>query len=239
VKIFARNWQDVHIRLRMNNKTVIFYINHMRGARSSNLSQPVCCGSGASKEEITLSAEHLSGSSNTDAHQESWTLQSSAEWMMDRAVCHKIFQILGPCQVDLEAKQSVEKVHQLASRSVCVGSRHLPDFMGAHGRICIPTFALIGRRLQKVLQKHCPVVLVAPVWDTQHWYPLFLKLLVVLPILLLVSESLLQDPFNRAHPLLLTGQVQLAAWKVSGSSIRGGYFRESYKPYLGKMEQED
>ena len=96
----------------------------------------------------------------------------------------------------IEAKQSVEKVHQLASRSVCVGNRCLPEFMSGHGRICIPTFALRGRCLQKVLQERCPVVLVAPVWDMQHWYPLFLKLLVVLPILLLVSESLLQDPFN-------------------------------------------
>ena len=103
VKTFARNRQDVHICLRMDNKTVIFYINHMRGARSSNFSQPACCGSGASKEEITLSAEHLSGPSNTVAQQESWTPRSSAEWMMDRAVCYKIFQILGPCQVDIFA----------------------------------------------------------------------------------------------------------------------------------------
>jgi len=37
----------------------------------------------------------------------------------------------------IEAKQSVEKVHQLASRSICMGNRCLPDFMSGHGRICI------------------------------------------------------------------------------------------------------
>jgi len=78
------------------------------------------------------------------------------------------------------------------------------------------------------------VVLVAPVWDMQHWYPLLLELLVELPVLLLVSESLLQDLFNT-----VTGQLQLAVWKVSGSSLRGGYFRKSFKPYLGRVEQED
>jgi len=229
VKTFARNRQDVHICLRMD-KTAIFYINRMGGTRSSNLSQAACeLWQWCLQRGITLSAEHIPGSSNTVADQESRTLQSSAEWMMDRAVCHKIFQILGPCQVDLFATRLNNQLRKYISWRpdpfAWATDAFQTSWVGMVG-YAFPPFALIGRCLQKVLQEGCSVVLVAPVWDTQHWYPLLLELLVELPILLPVNKSLLQDPFNRAHPLLLTGQLQLAVWKVSGSSTQRKVFQE-------------
>ena len=36
---------------------------------------------------------------------------------------------------------------------------------------------------------------------------------------------LLTDPFNRLHPLLQRGQLQLAAWKVSGNVIQQKAFQ--------------
>ena len=62
------------------------------------------------------------------------------------------------------------------------------------------------------------MVLVAPVWETQSWYPYLLQLLIDYPLLLPVHPDLLSDPFERKHPLLLRHQLQLAAWKVSGVS---------------------
>lgn len=54
----------------------------------------------------------------------------------------------------------------------------------------------------------------APVWPHQPWYPLLLESLVELPLLPPPSSTLL-DPFNQPHPLMLSGNLQLTAWKVS------------------------
>ena len=79
-----------------------------------------------------------------------------------------------------------------------------------------PPFALVGKCLQKILQEESMVVLVAPVWETQPWHPFLLQLLIDYP--LLPAHSVLRDPFERKHPLLLRHQLQLATWKVSGIS---------------------
>ena len=79
-----------------------------------------------------------------------------------------------------------------------------------------PPFSLIGRCLQKVRQERATIVLIAPVWPTQVWYPWLLGMLIQCPILLPSHEELLRDPFNQIHPLLVNKQLELAAWKVSG-----------------------
>lgn len=78
-----------------------------------------------------------------------------------------------------------------------------------------PPFSLVGRCLQKVREESSTLVLIAPAWGTQHWYPLLLELLVDFPLFLPLDQSLLVDSFNREHPLLMKNQLQLAAWKVS------------------------
>ena len=71
------------------------------------------------------------------------------------------------------------------------------------------------------------MVLIAPVWSSQSWYPWLLGMLAYPPALLPVYRNLLHDPFNRDHPLLVIvkGQLQLAAWKVSGVPAHSLEFR--------------
>ena len=80
-----------------------------------------------------------------------------------------------------------------------------------------PPFSLVGRCLRKVIQEECTVILIAPVWPAQAWFLILLKCLVEYPVLLPRHRLLLTDPFNRLHPLIQKGQLQLAAWKVSGN----------------------
>ena len=46
VRTFAKHKRNIHVRLRMDNKTAIFYINRMGGTRSQSMVQPVSYGSG-------------------------------------------------------------------------------------------------------------------------------------------------------------------------------------------------
>ena len=60
------------------------------------------------------------------------------------------------------------------------------------------------------------LVLVTPTWQTQAWYPRLLAMAVDYPVLLPPQKDLLLSPKQECHPLVLDGNLQLAAWKVSG-----------------------
>ena len=82
-----------------------------------------------------------------------------------------------------------------------------------------PPFSLISRVLTRVRRDKVPrLMLIAPVWPTQSWYPILLEMLIDRPILLPKWPNLLKQPHNdQLHPLRL--QLQLAAWIISGGSL--------------------
>ena len=220
-KTFTKDRENIHVLLKMDNTTSIAYINRMGGTRSRTLSQEArnlwhwCLQRG-----ITLSAKHLPGVENTTADEESRTLQSSAEWMLETSICRKMMQTLGPCSVDLFATRLNNQLERYVSWrpdpfSITTDAFTL-SWQGELG-YAFPPFSLIGRCLQKVRQEECTAVLVTPVWNAQPWYPDLLDLLVEYPLLLPMHNQLLLDPFNRIHPLVVRNQLQLAAWKVSGN----------------------
>ena len=61
-----------------------------------------------------------------------------------------------------------------------------------------PPFSLIGPVLKKVSQDKANLVLVAPVWQAQPWWPALLNLLIKNPTMIPHSKHLLRDP---AFPL--------------------------------------
>ena len=79
--------------------------------------------------------------------------------------------------------------------------------------------------LSKLKTEQSGILLIAPVWPGQPWYPTLLETLVDYPILLPMLPDLLTDPFNQQHPLLSAKVLQLAAWKVSGNVSMQEEFR--------------
>lgn len=78
-----------------------------------------------------------------------------------------------------------------------------------------PPFCLIGKCLKKI-REEVSLVLVTPIWRSQPWYPALLELLINFPMILPEDPKLLMDPSSNPHPLVVAGQLQLAAWKLSG-----------------------
>ena len=216
-KTFAKGRQNIHIHLRMDNRTAMTYINGMGGTRSQTLSQEACdLWHWCLLKGITLSAEHLPGVQNTIADMESRTLHSPAEWMLERSICHRVMQTLGPCSIDLFATRLNNQLERYISwrpDPFAIATDAFRSSWQEETGYAFPPFALI---LQKVQQEQCTVVLITPTWNTQPWYPVLLDLLVEYPLLLPTQHRLLTDPFNRVHPLIVSNQLQLAAWKVSG-----------------------
>ena len=75
---------------------------------------------------------------NIVADRESSTLGASAEWMLERSVCHWVLQSLGPCSVDLFASRLNNQLDrcQLAARSIYSGIRCIAVFMAGRDGLC-------------------------------------------------------------------------------------------------------
>ena len=92
-------------------------------------------------------------------------------------------------------------------------------------------FALVGRCLRKLLDENMPhLVLVAPVWQSQPWYPLLLELCVAPPILFPRYQGLLTRQ-EEAHPLV---KLPLAGWLLSASPTQKQAFHNQLSPCLSQ-----
>ena len=80
-----------------------------------------------------------------------------------------------------------------------------------------PLWCLILRTLSKIQREEARVLLIAPVWRTQPWYPLLLKLLVKIPHLLPKGKEMVVSPTQKDF-IMPTGVPQLAAWPSSGKN---------------------
>ena len=95
-------------------------------------------------------------------------------------------------------------------------------------------WALIPRVLMEVRRQRANIVLIAPVWKSQAWFPFLLTLLTNHPIVLPAVESTILQV--NLLPLPIRGhKVQLAAWPISRDCVRQEAFqrrlRDSSYPY--------
>ena len=79
-----------------------------------------------------------------------------------------------------------------------------------------PPFRLIHRILRKLVFEKASILLIAPVWPNQPWYPILLKMLTEQPVLLPQPDHLLTAPDGSTHPMCQEHKMVLAAWPVSG-----------------------
>ena len=79
-----------------------------------------------------------------------------------------------------------------------------------------PPFSMISRMLLKIKREYVPLlILIAPVWSTQPWYPELLNLCVREPVLLPLEKEILISPKNIVRPLMVENSLTLAARLVS------------------------
>ena len=236
IRTFTKHRNNIHVLLQMDNSTAVAYVNKMGGTRSLSLSLQAChLWQWCLERRILLSAEHLPGIANTVADQESRQVETSTEWMLNRAVFHWMQQILGPCQMDLFAARLN---HQLANY---VSWRPDPfaqatnafrlSWKGLDG-YAFPPFGLIGKCLQKIRQEQGTITMVVPQWHSQVWYPTLMECLVDYPLSLPKQVDLLLNPSNQPHPLIIQGSLKLLACRVSGNStLQQGFQKRLLSSY--------
>lgn len=219
VKSFAKNRRDVEILIRTDNSTTKAYINHLGGTHSSVLNKLASdLWFWAMERNIFLRAEHLPGVRNVIADKESRTVRDRCDWMIHPRVFAQIQQVMGPLEVDMFASRLTHQLPRFFSwrpdplaEATDAFAQSWKEFRGYAN----PPWCLLLTTLSKIREEEAQVLLIAPVWKTQPWYPLVLEMLVDFPRLLPREEGLVISPTQEKF-IMPAGVPQLAAWPLLG-----------------------
>ena len=229
VKCFVRDTRSVTVLLRLDNISAVSYVNKLGGTVSLRLSGIVkdlwlwCMN-----RDITLTAEHLPGVMNTVADEESRVMKDRSDWMLNPQIFHHIQVRWGPLEVDLFASRLSTQLKRFFSWRPDPEAEALDafnqDWTILRGRgYANPPWNLVGRVLNKVRQQKVTLVLIAPVWKSQPWYPALLEMMVDFPILLPQRKNTV----NPTHPGCAPEVIpQLAAWRISGDATKTKRFQK-------------
>lgn len=242
VKAFTQHKTQVRVLLLMDNVTAVTYINKMGGTRSPILSSLAFeLWTWCLQRRTSLTARHIPGIQNIQADQESRTVVDHSDWKLKPEIFQCIQSLWGPLEIDLFASRLSYQIPRYANWRPDPGAEAVDAFTLDWAQLvgyAFPPFALVGRCLKQViLQKVQKLVIVAPVWETQPWYPLLLQLCVDFPRLLPQPVDLLTRQ-GENHPLT---HLQLAGWLISTGHTQRQVFLQKLEhcswPHGGKTPQ--
>ena len=224
-----------------DNTTVVAYIRHQEGARSSDLSEEVwnilnlCLA-----HDIQLLAKHIPGRFNTLADPMSRIDKPiSTEWSLNQEIASKIFQIMDFPSIDLFATRLNHRlplyVSPISDQKALSIDALLMDWNHIHA-YAFPPFHLIPAVINKIRLSQCKIVLIAPLWPDRPWFPELLGLLVSPPVSLPVIPNLLAQLKGRIlhqNP----GHLQLHAWELSNNLSEIDNFQAMLRSTSPKLEE--
>ena len=198
VKTFLKDASGISVLLQLDNATAVAYINNMGGTMSSQLTT-------LAKElwtwpldkDIGLSAQHIPGVSNTIADIESRTVRDRSDWMLRPRTFLTIKEAFGPLDVDLFASRLTHQLSRFFSWRPDPQVEAVDAFQKDWGllrRFANPPWCLISRVLSQPRQQQAQLVLVAPAWRGQTWFPTILEMLWDFPRLITPAPDLILWP---------------------------------------------
>lgn len=220
MKTFLKSRQGISVLLQLDNSTAVAYINNRGGTMSPTLtSLAKTLWLWALERDITITAQHIPGVFNGIADTESRLERDRSDWMLSPEVFQKINQALGPLEVDLFASRLTHQLPRFFSWRPDPLAEAVDAFQQDWSEVkgfANPPWCLIGHVLNKIRSQEAQVVLVAPVWKSQAWYPVVLEMLMDYPRLIPPQEGLLRRGEERRVTEIIP---QLAVWPVSGKDI--------------------
>ena len=239
IQSFAKERSGISVVLKIDNTTAVAYINRRGGTISPRLSQLAknlwlwCM-----ERNILIQAQHVPGMMNSIADTESRAQPDRSDWKLSPVCFQKIHQIFVPLSVNLFATRLSAQLPMFISWKpdplVMATDAFSMDWSNLPGKLYAnPPWGLIGRVLSVVhSQKVWELILVAPVWKAQAWYPLLLQLLVTEPLIIPQSRDTIQSVCQNSLPDITP---QLAVWAISGVGAIATTFRSqlqtsSYPP---------
>lgn len=101
LKSCVRDASKLCVLMFLDNTSLVAYINHNGGTRSTNLTNIATQLSDfCEAQELNIDAVHLASISNVVADKESWAIADAGNWKLNPQVCQTIFKVW-LCSVDL------------------------------------------------------------------------------------------------------------------------------------------
>ena len=208
------------VLIRSDNATAVAYVNHQGGTRSPRL----CVLTWqllhwAIKHTVQIRAEHIPGVDNNLADALSRGTMRPTEWTLQPEVVRALFQVLDRPHVDLFASHLNAQLPTYCTRyshpqAWATDALRIPwEGLLAYA---FPPLSLIPRVLSKIEQESCRVLLIAPFWPRQSWFPRVVRLLVNTPLILPLRPDIIYQP--RSHVLHPDpAHLHLTCWTLSNS----------------------
>jgi hypothetical protein len=210
------------VLVKSDNSTTVAYIQKQGGTRSPDLCALLWkilmwCNN----KSVTLRAIHIAGKKNFLADALSRGKVVPTEWTLDQTVVNQVFQVWGSPMIDMFASQYNARLPLYCSRQMEIRAA-MTDALAQNWRglylYAFPPQVLLPRVLHKIAREECTVVLIAPNWPRQSWFPLLLQLLIEVPLELPREKDLLFQPRSKVvHPY--QENLCLTAWKLSPSVV--------------------
>jgi hypothetical protein len=224
--------KETTVQLVMDNCCAVHVINNLGSTRNEELTELASeLWHQAIGKNVFLKASYLPGKENVEADWASRFFEDGSDWQLDPRIFGKINELWGPLDIDLFANHNNHQLEKFFSwfpdpRSMAVDA--FTQIWPTNGAYAFPPFTVISKVLNFVSQQKINLVLIAPCWPQQTWFPTLLGQLAAAPRVLPASLQLLRHVRGRCHPLLRKGNLHLVAWAISGCQQR----RASYLQQL-------
>ena len=228
---FCKDSPPRHIRLMSDNTTTVAYINHQGGSRS-----PSCDGVArriwkwAENNDTWISAAHIPGKDNIDADEQSRAFNDATEWSISDFIFRQIVDIWGDPDIDLFATRINCKIPMYVSWKPDPGCQAVDAFSfpwNYHLAYCFPPFSMVMKTISKIQRDQQEAILIVPLWHTQTWFPVAMKMVTDLPIVFSARHLWLPNKPNAHHPL--ESNLKLVALRLSASRCNNTNFLQRLK----------
>jgi hypothetical protein len=220
--------QDKVVLVQSDNTTVVSYIKREGGTHSWGLYLLTRrLFSWCQQHRVTLRVAFIPGRLNAWADMLSRSSQIlRSEWSLLPAVFKMLLRFCPSMQVDLFATCLNAKMSAYVSPGPddsAWASDALSISWEGLVAYAFPPSILIHQVLRKIQSQSCMIVLVAPLWPAQSWFPTLLSLLVDVPLEVPKFKRLLKQPHQQVfHTGLDT--LNLHVWPLSSNpSLRADF----------------
>lgn len=175
---FPKN-TNTSIKVLSDNTTTVAYLNHMGGTKPKCNKLAHKIWSWCEENNNWILAAHIPGKTNVIADKQSRTIKDNMEWKLCPQKFREICTVLGTPEIDLFATRLNHQLPRYMSWKPDPGTEAVDAFTEPWGGLfpyIFPPFNLIGKVLGKIEREKVKAILVVPKWETQPWFPKFLKL---------------------------------------------------------------
>ena len=221
---------NAHIRIMVDNKTALAYINGMGGRKPACNKMARKIWLWCQSRNVWLSAAYITSADNVVADKMSRISHNNSEWTLNDNVFGKICKIFGKPSLDLFASRLNFKCKRYISWQPDPFAEAVDAFSLDWGKedllYIFPPFCVIHKVLQKIDFDKADAIVIVPKWTTQPWWSKLLRLLTDCPFSFNRNGETLSHPHRSLEEL---PRMSLIVCTLSGKSCRQLRFQLKHK----------